>query len=73
MAILMTFLPSKNVKRGRGQRDHGRNFDYFRPSNFDGMTMEIIFDACRKKDFQAMEKAAFGLPIQSEQLGKIEP
>ena len=37
------------------------------------MTMEIIFDACRKKDFQAMEKAAFGLPIQSERLGKSNP
>ena len=49
------------------------SIDYFRPHNFDGMTMEIIFDACRKKDFQAMEKAAFGLPIQSERLGKSNP
>ena len=49
------------------------SIDYFHPPNFDGMTLEIIFDACRKEDFQMMEKAALGLPIQSERLGKSNP
>jgi len=46
---------------------------YFYPPEFAGMTLEIIFDACRKEDFEAMAKAALGMPIQSERLGKSNP
>ena len=49
------------------------SIEYFRPPYFAGMTLEIIFDACRKEDFEAMEKAALGTPIQSERLGKSNP
>ena len=49
------------------------SIEYFRPPYFAGMTLEIIFDACRKEDFAVMEKAALGTPIQSERLGKSNP
>ena len=49
------------------------SIDYFRPPNFAGMSLEIIFDACRKEDFKVMEKAALGTPIQEKKLGKSNP
>jgi len=49
------------------------SINYFRPSDFAGMSLEIIFDACRKEDFESMQKAALSTPIQSKWLGKSNP
>ena len=49
------------------------SIEYFRPPYFAGMALEIIFDACRKEDFEAKQKAALGTPIQSKRLGKSNP
>lgn len=47
--------------------------DYFHLPEFAAMTLEIIFDACSKEDFEAMAKAALGIPIQHEGLGNLNP
>ena len=49
------------------------SINYFRPSDFAGMSLEIIFDACRKEDFEPMQKAALGTSIQPKRLGKSKP
>ena len=49
------------------------SINHFHPPDFAGMSLEIIFDACRKEDFATMENAALGKPIQSNRLGQANP
>lgn len=47
--------------------------DYFSPPDFAGMSLEIMFDACRHADFAKLSEAAKGEPIQLARSTRDKP